>query len=383
MAVVALVLLVVIGLVAIINAASHQSSTFSQQPGTNPFPMAISCGTPSSCVVAGSLTNSGYSVGGVLNGVSCWTPVDCVAVGKANDAPWALVTTDGGSTWSDQSAGIPEAIETVAGAALNTVSCVPAACYAGADNGAMIKSTDGGASWQAVPSAGGMSSVSSISCPTSLMCVVAGAGTIITTDDGGAAWRSNTGAVASVSCPNATVCVAVGGTAAGGPEILTSSDGGMTWAEPAWLPRSTTELSAVSCTSAGLCVAVGPSAPFTGVYAGSGIAVSWRMDSPVSSVHTTVVQSPVIDGVECSGLEDCVAVGVIADSSGGNESGRSLRSADGGRSWSIVALPSLGTDSESCTPAGGGACFSDGGASVAVTRDGGHTWRAKTVDPSS
>lgn len=151
------------------------------------------------------------------------------ACGARNGAIDIQATTDGGSTWTEQSSasvfGWTYGIDAVSPALAWSCGVV----FFPAASGFVVHTTDGGTSWSAqptgtVPFLYGIDFVS----PTVGFCA-GEQGTILATTDGGSSWTAQTsGTVAnladvSFSGPSDGVACGSGGT------ILATSDGGATW----------------------------------------------------------------------------------------------------------------------------------------------------------
>jgi photosystem II stability/assembly factor-like uncharacterized protein len=110
--------------------------------------------------------------GGTITAVSCTSRVHCVAVGTASkpDAQGgvALVysTTDG-TTWTSQVVG--------GFRALSSVSCSgPSACDAVSTQGAVLRTTDGGTTWNSAAPLGNHGRLNAVACPVATLCYAAG-----------------------------------------------------------------------------------------------------------------------------------------------------------------------------------------------------------------
>ncbi len=259
------------------------------------------------------------------------------------------------------------------------------------DQGAVLRSVDGGATWTttAAPQAAGQ--LTSVACPTTSACVAVGASTtfhpaVYASDDGGLQWSAATvppvlAPLTAVACASSAVCVAVGG--AVGPQgsvpaVLHSSDGGRTWTSGV-LPPGIDELTAAACPSATDCVAVGRSGP---VASTTDPAVLQSSDGGATWARRTVPVGGIVpSAVACSTTGHC--------SMAGYDENRRIdvfwASADGGTTWT------LGSAAAGPPPAGGPpvamACATAttclvvtqpamgvATGAVSLTADGGHTW---------
>lgn len=248
---------------------------------------------------------------------------------------------------ADRSATPPAASpvpgEWTADAQLGGVSC-PAVttCVAvgqsASDQGAVLRSSDGGATWAPAGVPVGAGQLVSVSCPTTSMCVAAGDSTafqpaVYLSDDGGRQWARATVPVVpaplrAVACASPAVCVAVGGavTARGAsPVALHSGDGGRTWVAGA-LPSGVNELAAVACPSVTDCVAVGQAGATDPVVvqSGDGGAAWVARPVPVGGFLPGAVACPAVNACVLVGYDENRRVDVF------------LSSADGGAAWELA-----------------------------------------------
>jgi hypothetical protein len=309
---------------------------------------AIACAGPEDCVAVGGspmvlVTTDGgeqwnstpVSASGLLSvscpdSQHCWATATRTTTGSEDPGP-ILVTTDGATSWTNQSWSVPGDYNgaTLETASLGTITCPTAReCLAvgqasylhppppgGApttaapyfeDYSVLATTNDAGQSWQAqlLPS----EFVGGISCMTAEECVVGAAGGTyqVETTDGGATWTvspqasgsqfasgSITANVAAISCADAHHCTAVDaftfedlGVEYATPVEVTS-DGGTHWSSEAITPNNAT-LAAVACVSSSDCWAVGSTfAPGNG--------------SPIGAVITHTVNggvaSPSVSGI--------------------------------------------------------------------------------------
>ena len=163
---------------------------------------------------------------------TCW-----LTGGTFSSIARVFKSTDGGATWTSQSAAVP-----VVQGGLPAVSCpTSTVCFAGGGmndptagktHPGMVATTDGGATWvsETVPviSPTNRVAVRGLSCASTTRCVgVTDYGGIIVTTDGvnwGTQTSGTTENLYSVSCLDTTHCFAVGGAGT----ILATTDGS-TW----------------------------------------------------------------------------------------------------------------------------------------------------------
>ena len=300
-----------------------------------------------------------------LNGVSCPSTTECVSVGNRDSTSSGgviLTTADGGAKWGSQA--VPAAADELDGVACPSATfCV---AVGGAydtttfrDVGVILTTTDGGSTWtnETVPSGVGM--LSGVFCASTSDCMTSGRGSsggaILTTTDGGTTWANQTipSAVSNldgVSCSSTNDCIAVGGvldttTYQDLGVILTTTDGGMTWTSQA-VPNGVAMILAVSCLSSSPCIAVGSSSTGTGVALGSGDGgTTWTSLTFPSATG-------MLSSVSCPSQTDCAAVGTSSI----------VTSTDGGATWASQSVPSgvselngvSCTNSSACIAAGSG-----------------------------
>jgi len=197
---------------------------------------------------------------GSLVGVRCISNSVCWAFGST-----IIATTDGGSTWADQSDPLP------ATASIKDMSFSSPLNGVAVGANTALRTNNGGASWSSttIPNA----SIRSINCFSATQCLAVGVlgsdtGTAWRSDDGGATWTEQSlpsGFIpTSIECGAGSgggpaVCRATGDTSAGAA-LATTPDGGATWntlSLPAEISSPGSYLNAISCSAFTLCVAVG------------------------------------------------------------------------------------------------------------------------------
>ena len=197
-------------------------------------------------------------VGG-LGAVACPSPTECEAVGAGTRrfAGVALLTTDGGATWTVQK--LPPGTGGLAAVACPSASiCQAGGLDASASAGKVLGTTDAGRHWVTEPLAP-TGRMEAISCVVST-CEAVGrsadrySGDALRTTDGGRTWTiqhmpGGIGVVNSVDCISALICQAVGGNPSGSAgDAVHTTNGGSTW-DTEGLP-GIDALSALACTSA-------------------------------------------------------------------------------------------------------------------------------------
>jgi len=300
-----------------------------------------------------------------LSAVACSTPLQCVAVGEGQgNQGVAIATNNGGTTWTQ--ASVPAGIGDVTTVTCRSDRrCMAIGSLSTGDAG--LASTSAGVTWsQTGTLSGGTAGASGVSCVDDQHCWVTGhtvvgavqvAGAVVATSNGGASWSTlpippGSGSLNSVSCvqgpadqagsaPGGTAggqvtvppapgsaaptttsppavglagvrCVVVGTTAntpnvarIGHGLVFTTANGGATWAsQPA--PASVAAFFGVSCIGVDTCAAVGStvaSSPTAGVLLFTGAAAKpWKG-------ATTVTSPEPLLGMVCASSSQCVAVG--------------------------------------------------------------------------
>jgi photosystem II stability/assembly factor-like uncharacterized protein len=309
-------------------------------------------------------------------------------------------TTDGGVNWTVQTPTSAVTFQFLLG-----VSCADAStCTAVGNNGTIVRSADGGATW-AAQSSGTQAHLHGVSCSDANTCtavgnfraVDGGAAMILRTTNGGTTWTQQASGtisrLAGVSCPDANTCTAVGGvddvTSPWGTRatILRTTDGGATWTlqSPSRDPNDAVpELFGVSFINVNTGTAVGALSTILRTYQGG---EDWSPQQPntnqiVRSVSMTGVDTgmaaadrsilaatppgtpwtPVsgdgVLGISCTDANTCTAVG--AGDSLHSTRGDILHTTDAGATWTHHRNPSQNvlfsvscTDADTCTAVGG------------------------------
>ena len=318
---------------------------------------------------AGSYSSAG------LSAVACPSTTSCVAVGSYEDAAYderPMVATELDDVWGPAvGIGLPAtAAATNQLAQLDAVSCTAVgSCVAvgtfttatGATRLMAASSTAGiwgmatplalPADPGAVPRTEGTVSLSGISCADATDCVAvgdyldaAGGYAPIRVTLAGGVWDRavrvyvalrarvvSTAGLAAVSCASAVTCVAVGGAAnaAGVPDVIAAATQGPAgqWGDAVAsgrLPGSAgrlvgASLDGVACSMLGTCVAVGAATESTG---GTVALVrvdhrQWRRPLAVRSTPLPFgpATSSMLGGIACPQVDRCVAVGTVVKTS--------------------------------------------------------------------
>jgi photosystem II stability/assembly factor-like uncharacterized protein len=289
------------------------------------------------------------------------------------------------------------------------------------------------------PAAGGY-----LSCPQAGTCYYAGApgggsssgpglgfSILYVSHDGGLSWTavSMTGGASfttALTCPTARDCLA-GGKVSGQAVLLATGDGGLHWSYRA-LPDGDGVINQLACPTLESCRALATQSAEPS-FSGSTTPRAWFLRTDDAGAHWSAESFPARDTIgalSCPSAADCVAVGsgIGRESADGDPPGVVLRTIDGGRAWAPGVLPSgmsflpfavasvtcagtstcyaLGNQPERYHPSdtahgeicvanppdptvpGGVGCkppaYVEGGA-IAVSSDGGATWRMLALPP--
>lgn len=249
--------------------------------GTSSTLYDIHCPTSSLCVAVGGSEVRGiggvliYSVDGgvtwknskfsdvnyVLFGVHCPTTTMCVAVGNLDTIVRSI---DGGATWDNQISNISES--------LNGVYCPTSSlCVAVGWHGAIIRSTDRGVTWNRQVS-GTENRLLGIHCPTSTLCITVGeTGTLVRSIDGGKTWNNQSLDIKfahdfnfnpdfnNVYCSSPLLCIVVGNS----DTLFRSIDGGITWIEQTLILGGINYFEDIHCLTSDHCIVVDSSGRIT------------------------------------------------------------------------------------------------------------------------
>ncbi len=394
---------------------------------------AVACATSNVCTAVGSASSGGVVLGSTdgggtwvvesaprtadaYDGVSCASPSSCVVTGNdtlADGRGTALVTatTDGGATWTGT-------VRFARGTVLRSIDCASVSwCVAvglrvpGATSqtvGAIWTSDDGGLTWTLTSPPGKLLALNAVSCASTAACEVVGetlgnkesaygqTGAALGTTNGGTHWSGQSlpfglDDFAGVSCATSLVCVTVGNDLErGGAFIAYTTTGGQSGGiEEA--PASIVALRAVTCPTPTVCVAVGDAAVRRGAKGGPGAAVIRSTDS--GATWRVVFEDRRLSGAGAVSCRSALVCDVVTSPGRfapdlGDPASRLLRTADGGTTWSHVAVPRAFTSIGGITCTSTRGCLLYGStaagprrprAAVAVTADGGSTWSSPLV----
>ena len=248
--------------------------------------------------------------------------------------------------------------------------------------GAILATTNSGASWSEESLPQGTGQLSGISCPSTSVCFASGAqtsgtGLILATTNSGASWSAvqlaslSADALVSIACPTIYNCVAGGMAGSGGDAaIIYTSDAGSKWSS-ASIPSGMSFIGSLSCVGVS-CYAVGvqfPGAatpPSSVVLASSDSGVDWKSQSMPSSAPPMILQ-----GIDCSSTTYCVSVGYSIGSL--SLVPVVIVTTDGGQIWSEGSVSSsVPINAVGC--ASSSECFIGGCGIIMESADGGSSW---------
>jgi len=358
--------------------------TLTPSSGTSSLP-TISCWTPSSCF-AFAATSSGpeseqwngaawsqiamskQESTDIINSIACTGSGICMAGGYAQNQSAA---TDDilAESWSGTAWSISPAVDfNFANNNLGDVSCpASGSCVAvgggfgtnGVDNPVWETSISGSWAMMASPALpNNDTSLAGVSCITATSCMAVGytgdaperpfseelSGTTWTTPivvpqgDGGTG-----NPLTGVSCASASNCVAVGyDTTGSGQQTIVEGWNGSAWTlVPSPNPQGGSVLSGVSCATDSTCVAVGSTQNDTGGTATLIEALEAGTWTVVPSPNQTngPADTDELEGVACTGVTACTAVGWYDGASGKPQT---LIETWNGGAWSIAPSPDPG-----------------------------------------
>jgi photosystem II stability/assembly factor-like uncharacterized protein len=251
-----------------------------------------------------------------LGGVSCPSASVCyLAGGLNNNASTIEKTTNGGASWSRTTFTGTTSI-----GSLDSVSCADVThCLAtGGGRGATAFATTDGTHWSRLALPAGTAELINVTCLTDTSCWAVGVdATGVMTTDGGASWSAMPYSVTTpggsklssfgVAFTSANAGVVVGGTSAcqsGGPcagYIQVTNDGGHTWSF-ATAPAGTAFLRNVTCLSNDACLAVGFTPTHSAAYRSINSGATWSAVANPAGIEFAA-------GVTCHDSSNCVAIG--------------------------------------------------------------------------
>jgi photosystem II stability/assembly factor-like uncharacterized protein len=272
------------------------------------------------------------------SGLACTDADTCSLLGQDSSGYSAFLTTgDGGQTWMS----VPGPSQLSSSSFVATLSCsATASCVivgygqdggGGPGSGSAMVTTDGGRTWSQSPLPSGFVPIG-LQCFSAGGCISTGfdsssavtpsaAGTALYSTDGGSTWSSatvptGTRAMTSLSCSDASHCFATsfGGADSTPSDVLITTDGGQSWSstDTGGLPLSI--LTSVSCPTSSYCWASGVIVP-----SGTGNAISFADAQGLLASSTDQGQSwqtaqlpsdiRAVAGLSCPDTTTCFALG--------------------------------------------------------------------------
>lgn len=313
--------------------------------------------------------------------VSCTDTQHCAAIGSTPTGVGLVTTDDGGTTWTKRELPVTQVLQFDCGSSTFCILVTPTS---------VLRSTDGGSSWESFPVS---SVIGSVDCPSSTVCVAAASGAL---EVFGPATHTTYSTIlsigsANVACPTATKCVvfgfAFGNSNAQTIDLVGGPVGGVS------LPADLGLVYAATC-SVGRCIALGES--ITTGAASSQMAVTASANAPFDTWTGTANPARIEQYIDlaCATENVCIVVGGT-----GQQGARSLsvdldskglirRTTDGGATWSIITVPadinliySVACAASTCIAS---AWSSDPGGhnTIIVSRDSGSTWSHTSLEMS-
>ena len=256
----------------------------------------------------------------VIVGISAGDANNCWAVGYGL-APLILKTADAGVTWTPQDAGITAGI-IMSVSAVNADTCW-ASVLTDTSSGIVLKTTDGGTTWNTLISAGGFQ-IGDLCAIDANTCWVAGQssakGFIAKTTDGGQSWSLLKSGlpqtIVGISAIDANTCWAVGFAPTG--TILKTSNGGIDWVEQSTANRLYMSVSAIDSQNVWV----------SGMQANTYVNECYRSTDGGASWTTNPAPSSYLRPRIC---------GIDANTAWLTATGSIAKTIDGGVSWTVQA----------------------------------------------
>jgi hypothetical protein len=344
---------------------ARHPSWMTSNTGTSARLTAISCASPSLCVVAdgsgvrsstaptrgpSSWTAANVDSSPVANidGLACIGSSLCVAIDSLGSVFASTDPGAGAPTWSN-AASDPAAdgqIPPVPGGA--GMSCMSATACVGVDafgSALTYNTTASPPAWR-LTQIDGSNPINAVSCQAGPCVAVDAAGDVLTSDrpaqtDSWSFRNVDSHALSAVTCPSAQLCAAVD--SAG--NVVTSTD--PMSADATWTVAdadAAAPLTSISCPAARLCAAVDGDGNVVTSTNPAGGAAAWSA-AYVDDTLTSDGSSSQLTGVSCPTTLLCVAV---------DSAGNIVSSSDptgGASAWTVWAIGSAGFTSVTCTSA--------------------------------
>lgn len=309
---------------------------------------------------------------------------NCAAVGTSpGDTAAAFISRDGGSTWSR--AHLPVGIAGISGMyCASVVTCIAVS------RGAILRSTNFGATWQPVADPTPGAELRSVSCTSTTVCIIAGyyngtamgtMGVILVSRSSGLSWgiasipRWMPG-LAAVGCSSSGFCITAG------YMILVTEDAGSSWQFRSASHNLAATVASISCVKPTTCYALGP-----GVASQRGHTIIFF----TTNGGATFEALPILHGpanastIACVAEQSCDAAAspIAAHGSSPENTGTFLSTTDGGATWNTHALPAQIRAVSSLQCASHTTCVLTGaggaGGVIAATTDAGRSWSITTL----
>lgn len=289
---------------------------------------------------------------------------------------------------------------------MTSISCLDASnCFMAGNGATVMKTTNGGTTWTrkhdvgtnmggikygtgAVPGLYDIEAInSSVIYGVGILSAAATTtkGFIIKSSDGGDTWnivyKETVGKyLQGIDCVDVNTCFVAGGNGSlSGKVILTTTDGGANWNSET-MPAGNYDLYDVSAYNDGASTtihAVGGASGTGTILKGQGTtSFTWRYESSTSTKY--------FSNVKCTDIGNCIAVGGY----GQTAPVPAFVTHDGGTTWSQRAASTASIDALDCAPNAtstcwlGGSAYS-GGIYLKKSTDGGETWSSVTYPGNS
>jgi photosystem II stability/assembly factor-like uncharacterized protein len=269
-------------------------------------------------------------------GVACRTVAACVAVGGNGSI---ATTDDGAQHWTHHASGTTANLSTVT--CSDRTNCYALGSFPNDGQTVFLATVNGGKTWQQpsshLPTRPGQS-VHDLICPSVATCLGAvvaypNVSLLLRTTDSGRTWRMvnvpRLQFVVVAACATASICYAMGPLKGGGrpnPSFgyVRSADGGKTWKFSGRAPRG--GFLAMACPKANVCFATasncGAECSEADVFVTRDGAKAWK-----EVAHNVIGEQ--LSNIACPSATTCYAHGVRSV----------LKTTNGGKSWSIRYLP--------------------------------------------
>lgn len=287
------------------------------------------------------------------------------------------------------------------------ISCVDSnTCFMGGNGATVMKTTDGGSTWRLkhdvgtnmgglVYSSGAVPGIYAIEAVNSSVVYASGRlssgasstrGFVIKTEDGGDTWNmvysETTGKyLYDVDCIDVNTCFVAGGNGSlSGKVVLSTTNGGTNWTSET-MPAGTYDLYSVSAYNDGASTTIHA----VGGGSSTGTILKGQGSSSFTWIYETSTSTQYFTNVKCTDIGNCIATGGF---------GQSLPMAlfvthDGGTTWLQKGSPAASSiDALDCAPNATSTCWAGGSAYAGNTymmksTDGGNSWSSVASWPAN